>query len=97
MVATLIDYDDRIYYNEGYDVRKSVNINRPIILHGYNSGLSYYKLNNKYYLFNHYYRNEGTWSIFTSLIINLNKVKNIYIIYNLLNQLTIRKYLFQKL
>ena len=80
MITTRIDYDDRIYYEEVNDVRKSVNINKPIILHGYNSGLSYYELSNKYYWFNHNYKNEGLGAFFSSLIIHLNKVKNIYTI-----------------
>ena len=54
LLLVLIDYDDRIYYDDVNDVRKAVNINKKVIIHEYNSGLCYYKLNNKYYYYNYF-------------------------------------------
>ena len=96
LITTRIDYDDRIYYDAVNDVRKAVNKNKPIILHGYNSGLNYYEFNNKYYLYHRDYRNKGTMSIFASLIIVLDKVNDIYTIYDMGSHQIIRKYLLKK-
>ena len=41
LITTRIDYDDRIYYDAVNDVRKAININKPLILYGYNSGVHY--------------------------------------------------------
>ena len=35
LITTRLDYDDRIYYDAVNDVRKAVNIKKPIILYGY--------------------------------------------------------------
>ena len=83
LITSRIDYDDRIYYDAINDVRKAININKPMILYGYNSGVHYYEFDNKYYEFNISYKNEGVMSIFISLITMLNKVNDTYIIYDL--------------
>ena len=83
LITTRIDYDDRIYYDAVNDVRKAININRPIFLYGYNRGVHYYEYDNKYFDFNISYRNLGTMSIFVSLIIVLNKVNDTYTVYEL--------------
>ena len=49
LITTRIDYDDRIYYDSVNDVRKAVNINRPMILYGYNRGFYYFEFERKYY------------------------------------------------
>ena len=78
LITTRIDYEDRIYYDAVNDVRKAVNKNKPVIIHGYNSGLCYYEINNKYYYNYFNITNDGTMSVFASLIIVLNKVNRIY-------------------
>ena len=40
LITTRIDYDDGIYYDAVNDVRKLININKPILVHGYNIGVS---------------------------------------------------------
>jgi len=82
LITTRIDYDDRIYYDAVNDVRKEINIQRPVILHGYNKGLYYFEFDNNYYDFEFKGKN-GAFSIFESLIIVLNKVNNIFTIFDL--------------
>ena len=96
LITTRIDYDDRIYYDAVNDVRKSININRPMIVYGYNRGLYYLEFNGKYYDFYDNFRNEGVMSIFISLITVLNKVNDTYTIYDLGNHIKIRKTLLEK-
>ena len=47
LITTRIDYDDRIYFDAVNDVRKAINIHKPMILYGYNRGLHYYESENK--------------------------------------------------
>ena len=96
LITTRIDYDDMIYYDAVNDVRKVINKNKPALLCGYNSGLIYYELNNKYYNFPINYRNKGTTSIFASLILILSKIKDSITIYDLGDHSLIRKNLFKK-
>ena len=96
LITTSIDYDDRIYYDAVNDVRKAININKPIFLYGYNRGVHYYESDDKYYEFNLTYKNEGVMSIFFSLIIFLNKVNDTYIIHDLGSHTQIRKTILQK-
>ena len=80
-ITTRIDYDDRIYYDAVNDIRKAININKPISIHGYNRGLYYFESNGKYY---EYYRgkdSKGILGVFISLITilkNMNDTINIY-------------------
>jgi len=90
LITTRIDYDDRIYYDAINDVRKAININKPMLLYGYNSGVHYYESNNQYYEFNISYNNNGVMSIFISLIIILNKVNDTYNIYDLGTHIWVR-------
>ena len=83
LITTRIDYDDRIYYDAVNDVRKVININKPILLYGYNRGVHYYENEDNYYDFYKNYKNKGVMSIFISLIIVLKKVNDIYTIYDL--------------
>ena len=94
LLTTRIDYDDRIYYDAVNDVRKAINIERPILLHGYNRGLLYFELDDKYYDFQFRAKN-GAFSVFESLIIVLNKVNDIYTIYDFGNHLTVRSHLLK--
>ena len=96
LITTRIDYDDRIYYDAVNDVRKVININKPIIIHGYSRGVCYYEINNKYY--NNYLNitNDGTMSVFVSLIIVLNKVNDTYTIYDLGGHGVVRKNLLYR-
>lgn len=96
MITTRIDYDDRIYYDAVNDVRKAININRPMIIYGYNRGFYYFEFNDKYYDYYNTFANQGVMSIFISLIIVLNKVNDIYNIYDLGNHIKIRKTLLGK-
>ena len=95
LITTRIDYDDRIYYDAVNDIRKAININKPILLYGYNSGLCYYEWDNKYYGFNYSYNNQGVMSIFVSLIIVLKKVNDTYNIFDLGSHATIRAQLLK--
>ena len=95
LITTRIDYDDKIYYDAVNDIRKAVNINRPVLIYGYNSGLIYYEFNNKYYRFDINYANKGVMSIFVSLILVLNKVNDIYTVYDLGQHNSIRKTLLE--
>ena len=95
LITTRIDYDDRIYYDAVNDVRKAININKPMILYGYNKGVHYYEAENKYYEFNIDYKNEGCMSIFVSLIIALGKTNDTYNVYDLGIHPKIRKTLLE--
>ena len=96
LITTRIDYDDRIYYDAVNDVRKSININRPMIVYGYNRGFYYFEFNDKYYDFYSSYKNEGAIGIFLSLITVLNKVNDTYNIFQIGNHVKIRKELLEK-
>lgn len=95
LITTRIDYDDRIYYDAVNDVRKAVNINKPMLLYGYKRGTSYFEINDKYYEFYKNFKN-GAMSTFVSLISVLNKVKDIYIVYDLGGHCSLRKNIFKK-
>ena len=96
LITTRIDYDDRIYYDAVNDVRKAINVNRPILLYGYNKGLLYYESNNKYYDFDKTMMKNGIWSVFISLIVNLNIANDTFIVHDLGNHVCIRKTLQEK-
>ena len=82
LITTRIDYDDLIYYDAVNDVRKAININKPILLYGYNSGVYYFESNKKFY--DYYSLNkDGALGIFMSLIINLKNVNDTYTIYDM--------------
>lgn len=49
LITTRIDYDDMIYYDAVNDVRKAININKPMVIYGYCRGFVYFELNGKYY------------------------------------------------
>ena len=96
LITTRIDYDDIIYYDAVNDVRKAINMNKPILLYGYNRGIYYFEKEGKFYDFYRTYKNEGCMSIFASLIIALNKVNDTYIVYDLITHKEIRKRLLEK-
>lgn len=96
LITTRIDYDDRIYYDAINDVRKAINLYKPMLLYGYNRGVHYYEADGKYYDFYRNYTNEGVMSIFVSLIIVLNKVNDTYIVYDMGRHPIIRKTLLEK-
>ena len=84
LITSRIDYDDRIYYDAVNDVRKIININKPMLIYGYNRGLIYYEEDDKYYYFWwNAYNNQGPMSIFISLCIVLKSVNDTYIIHDL--------------
>lgn len=91
LITTRIDYDDRIYYDAVNDVRKTINIYKPIVIHGYNRGVCFKESNGEYYEFYRSHQNEGASSVFASLIIILDKVNDIYTIYDLSGHPYIRK------
>jgi hypothetical protein len=96
LITTRIDYDDIIYYDAVNDVRKAINIHKPVLIYGYNRGIYYFELDDKYYEFYYNYKNQGCMSIFVSLITILNKVNDIYIIYDLVTHIKIRNKILQK-
>ena len=95
LITTRIDYDDLIYYDAINDVRKAINIDKPVILHGYNSGVYYFESNRKFY---DYYRlnNDGALGIFLSLILIINKVNDTYSIYDLGAHTHVRKNILKR-
>lgn len=97
LITTRIDYDDRIYYDAVNDIRKTINIYKPILIHGYNRGAIYNELNDKYYDYYLTFKNNtGSFSIFASLIIFLNSTNNIYTIFDLGKHGFIRKNFIEK-
>ena len=94
LITTRIDYDDQIYYDAVNDVRKVVNINKPIFLYGYNRGYYYFEEEGKYYE-NYYDKKDGAWALFLSLVIIINKVNDIYTIYDMGNHFFVRKYILE--
>ena len=90
LITTRIDYDDIIYYDAVNDVRKAINIHKPLLLYGYKRGLVYYESDGKYYNF-YSISNGGCIGLFASLIIFLNKVNDTYTIYDIGNHILIRK------
>lgn len=95
LITSRIDYDDRIYYDAVNDVRKNVNISKPIFLYGYDRGFVYYEDLDIYTKFFNKFKNEGAMSTFESLIIVMNKVNDSYIIYDMGNHHSIRKNLLK--
>ena len=95
LITTRIDYDDRIYWNAVNDVRKAVNISRPMFLYGYNRGFFYFEDLNIYTDFYNDYKGYGTGSVFASLIITTNKVNDSYIIDDLGPHTLLRKNLLK--
>ena len=93
LITSRIDYDDRIYYDAVNDVRKMINIKRPMFIHGYNRGVNYYEIDKKYYDFDYNFNNEGALGIFLSLIVVLNKVNDTYNIYEIGAHTVVRKML----
>ena len=96
LITTLIDYDDRIYYDAVNDLRKAVNLNKPMVIYGYTRGVYYYENENKYYDLYENFNNTGPMSIFHSLITVLNKVNDSYTIIDLKGHSTCRKVLLEK-
>ena len=94
LITTRMDYDDRIYYDAVNDVRKLININKPMIFHGYNRGVFFFEIDNKYYDFEYKSKN-GSFSVFESLILNLKKVNDTYTIYDFGHHFEVREKLFQ--
>lgn len=95
LITTRIDYDDLIYYDAVNDVRKAINNNKPMILYGYNRGVYYFEKEKEFYEFYMSYDNEGTMSIFNSLITLLNKVNDSYTINDIGGHTVIRKNLLK--
>ena len=95
LITTRIDYDDIIYFDATNDVRKLINMNKPMILHGYNRGVYYFEPERKFF---EYYSNNknGCLAIFLSLIIVLKKVTGIYTIFDIGPHPEIRTYLINK-
>ena len=88
LITSRIDYDDRIYYDAINDLRKAINMEKPIIIHGYNKGLYFFEKDNKYY---DYYRKVSVSSVLASLILNLKKVNDTYTTLLLIIKFTIDK------
>lgn len=95
LITSRIDYDDLIYYDAVNDVRKEINIHKPIQIYGYNRGVFFYEIDNKYYEFYKKVHKNGAMSVFISLIIVLNKVNDSYTVYDLGVHYNIRKYLLK--
>ena len=92
LITTRIDYDDQIYYDAVNDVRKSININKPVLIYGYHRGLYYFESEDKYYN-NEIQYSDGAYGLFLSLIIDLNRVNDTYTIYDMGNHFFVRKFI----
>ena len=95
LITSRIDYDDIIYYDAVNDVRKAINSNKPMVVYGYNRGVYYFENDRNYYEFYETYNNEGTMSIFNSLITVLRKVNDSYTINDVGGHSVIRKNLLE--
>ena len=96
LITTSIDYDDVIYYNAVNDVRKEIDLNKPLLLHGYNRGVYYFEAEKEYYDFIGIFDHVGVMTVFYSLIINLNKVNETVIISDLGDHTYIKKTILKK-
>lgn len=97
LITTRIDYDDRIYFDAVNDVRKTVNVSKPIFLYGYDRGYTYFE---EFDIYTGYYcnfNNKGAMSVFESLIIVLNKVNDVYTIFDLGPHPYIKRYVLKNL
>ena len=83
LITTRIDYDDMIYYDAVNDVRKAININKPMVIYGYCRGFVYFELNGKYYDYYTGNNNKGAHSVYLSLISIVNKMNDTFSIYDL--------------
>lgn len=82
LITSRIDYDDRIYYDAVNDVRKSINLRKPMVIYGYNRGGYYFESNGKYY--DYYVQSKiGALGIFLSLITVLKRVNDSYSIFEI--------------
>ena len=95
LITSRIDYDDIIYFDAVNDVRKAINNNKPMVLYGYNRGVYHFENDTKFYEFYQTYNNEGTMSIFNSLITVLKKVNDCYTINDIGGHSVIRKNLIK--
>ena len=96
LITTRIDYDDVIYYDAVNDARKSININKPIFIHGFNKGYIYFESDGKYYDYDSVFGNNGVASQFISLVYFINKVNDTYHIYELGDHSTIKSNFLKK-
>lgn len=64
LITTRIDYDDRIYYDAVNDVRKAINISKPLFLYGYNRGVYYFESDGKYYDYYQTFNNERVMTFY---------------------------------
>ena len=96
LITTRIDFDDVIYYNAVNDVRKEIDLNKPIFLHGYNRGVCYLETENKYYEYYNDFKGKGVTSIFVTLILNLKKVNETISIYELGEHTFVKRTLLKK-
>lgn len=94
LITTRLDYDDQIYYDAVNDVRKSINIYKPMLIHGYNRGYFYFETEDKYYE-NYEDHKDGAWALFLSLITVLNKVNGTYTIHDMGNHWFTKKFLLE--
>ena len=95
LITTRIDYDDVIYYDGVNNVRKEIDINKPILLHGYHRGYYNYDSDDRYFDCYIKYNNIGFVSIFISFITFLNKVNDTYSIYELGDHTRVKKFLLK--
>ena len=96
LITTRIDYDDSIYYDAVNDIRKEINMKKPMLLHGYNRGVYFFEINGKYYDYFHSYKNQGVMSVFCSLITILKEVNDFYTILDFGDHRYIKKKLLKE-
>ena len=95
LITTRIDYDDRIYYDAVNDVRKAININKPLLLHGYGIGAYYFESNGRYYEYITNYIDKGVLGLFLSLITIIKSVNDSYTIFDMGSHTNVRETLIK--
>ena len=95
LITTRIDYDDIIYYDAVNDVRKKIDINKPIFIHGYNKGYIHYESEDKYYDYDTIFGDNGVASQFISLVYFINNVNDTYNVYDLGDHSAIKSNFFK--
>ncbi len=96
LITSRIDYDDHIYKSVVDETQKQIDYNYSVILYGLKNGVSIIDGSSDAMFMSYTklpYRNCGFFSVFETLIINTNKIKNLFSIIELGNHTTVCKYI----
>lgn len=76
IVETRIDFDDFVFKDAIQDTYKQIDENTKIKMYGYCSGYTFWDKKKEFYDFYHEVKGIGHWSIFPSLIISTDFIKD---------------------